>query len=155
MTEASGPTEHSEEERKLLDAYRDAEPVDYERRTTGTTVLSVRLARTTLQELTRVARERNRPVGRLARELIEAGLATEESATFGIVLNAAQRFVESGVAPSRNVQHLNVIVHGSLALTATVDGLVAAVEEARTRPMNAEASPNAGPRIGREFARAR
>src|SRR5579862_4367751 len=76
------------EESGLLDAYRRGRPDGVERVKEGSTVLSVRLPRDVLRELTRLARAQNRPVGRVARELIEAGLASTEGANASVVLRA-------------------------------------------------------------------
>ena len=65
-------------DRELLDAFQKAEPVEHQRTSCASTVLSVRMSRTLLASLTRLARERDTPVGTLARTMIEEGVERRE-----------------------------------------------------------------------------
>ena len=79
------------EEQEILVAFHKGRPDTLEREPEGSSVLSVRLPRATLKELTRLARQKDEPVGRVARELIETGLATVDGASTEIVFRAASR----------------------------------------------------------------
>lgn len=90
-------TDDRQEKDELLRQYREGTSVELERDSNGSSVLSVRLSREVLRELTRVAQREGRPVGRLARELIEAGLAAREDASGIYVLKAAERVIQERI----------------------------------------------------------
>ena len=68
---------NSHDEKVLKDAYDSGTEISVERIKPDSTVLSVRISRSILEDLTRVARERSLPVGRIAREYIERGLSNK------------------------------------------------------------------------------
>jgi plasmid stability protein len=77
----------------------EAAPVQVTRRRGElTTVLSVRLPRQILRELTLVARRHGKGPGTLARELIEQGLAAEGSASPVRIASVLVRLLESAAA---------------------------------------------------------
>jgi predicted DNA-binding protein len=77
---------YTDEETELLDAFSKAEPIEHTRESSASTVLSVRMARTLLRRLTEVARTADKPVGTVARELIEEGVDRRESETVANLL---------------------------------------------------------------------
>jgi hypothetical protein len=68
------------EEAALREAWQRGKPARITRGASGTSVLSIRMPRELLKELSVAARAREQAPGAFARELIEQGLALEDSA---------------------------------------------------------------------------
>lgn len=126
-------------ERQIIEAFRRGHPDSVERERDGSVVLSVRIPRGTLKELTRLARERDEPAGRVARELIESGLAMEVGTASEVVLRAASRLAgERSTEPPVGVRLVIRQVVNQLNVPGTPDldrefqRLIQAEREARS-----------------------
>jgi predicted DNA-binding protein len=78
----------------LRDAWRRGKPARLVRESPGTSVLSIRVPRDLLKELSTAARAREKTPGTFARELIEDGLAQQESAEPWLIARVLARMLK-------------------------------------------------------------
>ncbi len=82
--------------RKAMNLWRSARPAKMERRPARmTSILSVRLPREVLRDLTLAARRQGKGPGTFSRELIEEGLVLHASPSPALISRVLTRFLES------------------------------------------------------------
>jgi hypothetical protein len=91
------------ESQAVQEAWRKGKPTRLTRSGSGTSVLSMRLPRELLKELTQAARQRDESPGQYGRELIELGLALEGSGRSWIAARVLARILED--------LHHDVVIH--------------------------------------------